>query len=164
MDKRDLVGQLETALRDLARQARQASIDAATEARDGVTSAERRKDARGMLEYGGLARGQKKRAERAERELETLLDLETRRLGRGDRIGVGAVVEVEDDDTGEGRTFFLAPAGAGIRLTGPGGDGDLTVVTPGSPIGRAVLGKRVGDVCDVTVRGDVREWTITWVE
>src|SRR5436309_425293 len=28
-------------------------------------------------------------------------------------IRVGAIVEVEDADTGEGRTFFLAPVGAG---------------------------------------------------
>jgi transcription elongation GreA/GreB family factor len=37
------------------------------------------------------------------------------------------------------------------------------VVTPASPIGKAVLGKRTGDVVDVTVEGDVREWAITFV-
>jgi len=78
-------------------------------------------------------------------------------------IGVGAIVEIEDADTGEGRTFFLAPVGAGITLTGPGGDGHLSVVTPVSPIGRAVLGKKSGDVVDITVDGDIREWSITYV-
>ena len=78
-------------------------------------------------------------------------------------IGVGAIVEVEDADSGEGRTFFLAPVGAGITLTGPGGDGHLSVVTPASPIGRAVLGRRNGDVVDITVDGDLREWAITYV-
>ncbi|MBA3821161.1 MAG: GreA/GreB family elongation factor, partial [Deltaproteobacteria bacterium] len=39
----------------------------------------------------------------------------------------------------------------------------LSVVTPASPIGRAVLGKRTGAVVDVTVDGDVREWQITFV-
>ncbi len=68
-----------------------------------------------------------------------------------------------DADSGEGRTFFLAPVGAGATLTGPGGDGFLSVVTPVSPIGRAVLGRKVGDVVDVTVDGDPREWTITWL-
>jgi transcription elongation GreA/GreB family factor len=78
-------------------------------------------------------------------------------------IGLGAIVEIEDEETGEGRTFFLAPVGAGVTLTGPGGDGVLSVVTPASPIGRAVIGKRVGDVVDVTVDGSVREWQISFV-
>jgi transcription elongation GreA/GreB family factor len=71
------------------------------------------------------------------------------------------VVEVEDDQ--QGRTFFLAPGGAGIELVGPGGDGFLSVVTPQSPVGRAVLGRRVGDTIEVTVQGEPREWTITYV-
>ncbi|MEJ7602197.1 MAG: hypothetical protein WKG01_30145 [Kofleriaceae bacterium] len=75
------------------------------------------------------------------------------------RIAVGAIVEIEDADTGEGRTF-LAPVGAGITLTGPGGD--TSVVTPVSPIG-AVLGRITGEVVDVTVEGDIREWQITYV-
>jgi transcription elongation GreA/GreB family factor len=50
---------------------------------------------------------------------------------------------VEDGD--EGRTIFLAPAGAGIELTMPDGDGFVTVVTPASPLGKAVLGRRVGE-------------------
>ena len=61
------------------------------------------------------------------------------------RVALGAIVEIEDEATGEGRTFFLAPVGGGISLTGPGGDGVLSVVTPVSPIGRAVLGKKLGD-------------------
>ena len=73
------------------------------------------------------------------------------------------MVEIEDAEGGEGRTFFLAPAGAGVSLTGPGGDGFLSVVTPSSPIGRAVLGRKVGETIDVTVDGELREWTITFV-
>ena len=60
-------------------------------------------------------------------------------------------------------TFPLAPAGAGATLTGPGGDGLLSVVTPSSPVGKAVRRRRVGDVVSVRVHGEVREWTITWV-
>jgi transcription elongation GreA/GreB family factor len=71
-------------------------------------------------------------------------------------------VEVEDEALG--RTFFLAPVGAGIALSGPGGDGFLSVVTPVSPIGKAVLGHRVGDSVEVIVDGETREWTITFVE
>jgi transcription elongation GreA/GreB family factor len=62
-----------------------------------------------------------------------------------------------------GRTFFLAPAGAGIELTVPGGDGYLSVITPQSPFGRAVIGGVVGDVVEVKVGGELREWTISFI-
>ena len=48
-------------------------------------------------------------------------------------------------------------------MTGPGGDGFFTVVTPASPIGSAVLGKREGESASARIRGEIREWTVTWV-
>jgi len=164
MDKRNLVAQLEGRLRESARTAHEASVAAAEAARHGATSKDKRDDGRVALENAGLAKGQRQRAERAYREIAELGNLSVRPIGRGDRIDVGSVVEIEDEETGEGRTFFLAPVGAGVTLTGPGGDGVLTVVTPSSPIGRAVLGRRVGDVIDVTIKGEPREWTITRAE
>ena len=56
-----------------------------------------------------------------------------------------------------------APTGAGVTLAGPGGDGFLSVVTPASPIGRAVIGRRQGDTVDVVIDGRERAWTIVWV-
>ncbi len=153
MDKRTLVAQLEDKLREIARTAHGASVAAAEEAREGATSKERRADARVALEYASLAKGQGRRAERAFHELATLSAFRAESLPRGAAIAVGAVVEVDDEETGEGRTFFLAPVGAGMTLTGPGGDGFLTVVTPNSPIGRAVLGRRTGDVVERDRRG-----------
>jgi transcription elongation GreA/GreB family factor len=58
---------------------------------------------------------------------------------------------------------FLAPVGAGIELTMPDGDGFVTVVTPASPLGKAILGRRVGDTVEVVVKGEPREWTVTFV-
>lgn len=163
MDKRFLVDQLTNHLRASAQVALAASASAAVEAREGATPAEKREDARAALEYGSLAGAQSQRARRAIGEADALSSFRPDSLKPNAPVAVGAVVEVEDADTGEGRTFFLAPVGAGITLTGPGGDGYLSVVTPASPIGRAVLGRRVGDTIDVTVAGDVREWTITFV-
>jgi transcription elongation GreA/GreB family factor len=163
MDKRFLVDQLITCLQSSAQVAMSASRSAAVEARDGATPAEKREDAKTALEYGALARAQSQRARRTQGEADALASFRPAPLKSSSPIALGAVVEVEDADSGEGRTFFLAPVGAGVTLTGPGGDGDLSVVTPASPIGRAVLGRRAGDTVDVTVAGEVREWTITFV-
>ena len=161
MDKRWLVEQLADRLRQSAAVARRESEAAATEAREGATASERKEDARVLLEYGSLAKGQNRRAERALSDLATIESFHPAPVRPSGPVAMGAVVEVEDGE--EGRTFFLAPAGAGMELTGPGGDGFLSVVTAASPIGRAVLGRRVGDSFEVVVEGNAREWTITWV-
>jgi len=161
MDKRFLIEQLSEKLRESATVARKAGQAAADEARDGATAAEKRENARVAQEFAGLARGQAARASRTQLEISTLETFRPGPLPAGARIALGAIVEVEEDE-GTGRTFFLAPVGAGVELTGPGGDGFLSVVTPLSPVGKAVLGRRVGETVEVTVQGEPREWTITY--
>jgi transcription elongation GreA/GreB family factor len=161
MDKRFLVEQLMERLRESATVARRAGQAAADVAREGATPAEKREDARVALEFGSLAKGQSERAKRVAAEISKLDVFRPGALPPRAPITVGAIVEVEDEALG--RTFFLAPVGAGIELTGPGGDGFLSVVTPMSPVGRAVIGKRVGDTVEVTVENEPREWTITYV-
>ena len=166
IDKSFLVDQLVTQLRESAAVARKAGQAAEEEARSGATPAEKRENARVAMEFAGLARGQKERAGRAAAELSTLETFRPRQLPAGGPIAVGAIVEVEGEieNGSQGRTFFLAPVGAGVELSGPGGDGFLSVVTPVSPIGKAVMGRRVGDTVEVMVQGEPREWTITYVE
>ncbi len=171
MDKQFLVEQLTSRLRESAAVARKAGQAAEEEARDGATASEKRENARVQMEYSGLARGQKDRANRTVVELATLETFRPpARLPARGPVSLGAIVEVEMESEGDdahgsqGRTFFLAPVGAGIELTGPGGDGFLSVVTPVSPVGKAVMGKRVGDTIEVEVKGEPREWTITFVE
>ena len=72
-------------------------------------------------------------------------------------------VSVDGERGTEERTYILLPVGAGTELTGPGGDGFLSVITPASPVGRALLGKRAGDVIDVTIGREIREWTLVEV-
>jgi transcription elongation GreA/GreB family factor len=163
VDKTQLLAQLADRLRESAVIAERAGAEAAEMAREGATPAERRDDARVALEYGGMAKGQARRAARARSELNQLAAFATRALPRGGRIELGSIVEVEAED-GQGRTFLLAPVGAGIELVMPGGDGFLSVVTPSSPLGRAVLGRRVGDIVEVVIEGDSRDWTIAFAE
>jgi len=163
MEKQQLVDQLIKQLESSARAALSARDAAAAEAREGATPDEKREDARAAHQLASLGRTSQGRAKQALADADALARFRPARLPDRAPISLGAIVEIEDADSGEGRTFFLAPVGAGMTLTGPGGDGHLSVVTPVSPIGRAVIGKRTGEVVDVTVDGDVREWQITYV-
>lgn len=154
MDKTFLVEQLRQALQTSARVAVQATEGAAIGAQTAAGTDNR-------LRNANLARAQAVRAERTYQEVAALDSFRPQPFPRGSRIALGAIVEVEDD--AQGRTFFLAPVGAGTDLTGPGGDGFLSVVTPQSPIGKAVLGRRAGDAVEVELKGEPREWVISYV-
>jgi transcription elongation GreA/GreB family factor len=159
MDKQFMVDQLATRLRESAQVARREQEAATLEAREGATPDEKRADARVALEFSNLAHAQGKRASAALDELAVIEAF--RPPANASRITLGTILEVEDGD--EGRTIFLAPVGAGIELTMPDGDGFVTVVTPASPLGRAIMGRSVGDTVEVTVKGEEREWTVTFV-
>jgi transcription elongation GreA/GreB family factor len=162
MDKQFMIDQLAARIRESAQVAMREHEAAAEEARDGATPAEKREDARTAVEFSSLARAQGKRADTALADLATI---EAMRLpnvsAEKPRVAVGTIIEVEDGD--EGRTIFLAPVGAGIELTMPDGDGFVTVVTPMSPLGKAILGRFVGDTVEIEVKGEAREWTVTFV-
>ena len=162
MDKQALVDQLIEKLRASARIADTESDAAAIEARDGATPGERVENSRTALEFSRIARAQALRARELRAAIEALSNFRPRPLAPSARVELGALVEVEDE-AGGGQTLFLAPVGAGEELIGPGGDGFFTVVTPKSPIGSAVLGKREGEAASARIRGELREWTVVWV-
>lgn len=149
MDKRFLTEQLGARLREAVQIAHKTQRDASQDARSGADRAV------------NLAKGQALRNERVRAELDALDGFAPQPMGKGSKVGLGALVEIENDESG--RTLFIAPVGAGLELTGPDGDGFFSVVTPASPIGRAVMGKRVGESFEVTLKGDIQEYEITWV-
>lgn len=157
-----MLEQLATRIRESVQVAMREHEAAAAEARDGASPDEKRADSRVAIEFSNLAHAQGRRASAA---LDDLAVLEAFRLPKlaadKPRISMGTIIEVEDGD--EGRTIFLAPVGAGMELTMPDGDGFVTVVTPASPLGKAILGRTVGDTVEVEARGEPREWTVTFV-
>lgn len=168
LDVNSLVDQLIQHYTEQLASAREQELDAREAARSVATAAEKREDARTTLEYGSMATGQARRVQRIEAELEQLYAFKRQPNGpfsRKSAIAPGAIVDLatEDDDGASERTFVVLPVGAGTELTGPGGDGLISVLTPSSPIGKALLGKCVGDGVDVLVRGTWRSWTIEHV-
>ena len=162
LDKHQLLAQLLERLHASDRLALRATEDAREAARSLATESEKREDGRAAIEYGSLATGQAGRARRVQEELKALEDFGAAPIPRARVVGLGAVVDVstEDDDGFQERTFFVLPAGAGAELTGPGGDGFLSVITPASPVGRALMGRRAGDTVEVTLQGRVADWTV----
>ena len=148
MDKTFLVEQLSKKLRALADQTVRTAEETRVEAKTGANRAV------------NLAKGIGQREAAALADLDALELFRARPLAKGEKIGLGAVVEIENEDGG--RTLFLAPVGAGVELLGPGGDGFFQVVTPASPVGKAIFGKKVGDPIEFTVRGEISEWTISY--
>lgn len=135
-----------------------ATLERAHEAtRAGATHEEAKpendKDTR-ALEQSYLARGQAMRIEELRAGLADVASLPLRPLAAGAPIALGALVEAEEE--GAPLVLFVAPHGGGTKLAG----GRVQVVTPRSPLGRALLGKTDGDSCELQLEGRTREIVI----
>lgn len=136
-----------------ARAAHAAAVEGATH---GEARAENDKDTRG-LEQSYLARGQAQRVEELVTALAAIETMAWRDFSGGEVIDLGALVTAEED--GAEQRFLLAPRGGGITLPGA-----VQVVTPRSPLGRALVKARAGDTVEVQRPGGVRDLTIVAVE
>jgi transcription elongation GreA/GreB family factor len=151
--KVELLAALDEALA-AARRAHQAAVEGATH---GEAKPENDKDTRG-LEQSYLARGQALRIEALEAELADTQALALKDFGPTAPISVGALVTVEDE--GLVRRYFVAPHGGGLKLL----RGTVQVVTPRSPVGQALVGRRRDDECEVLLQGKRRSVVVTGVE
>lgn len=151
------------AVRDALREALASALEvmarAAQQTREGATHEESRaegdKDMR-STEQSYLARGQAMRAEELAEQLARVELLALPALRADDPIVAGALVRVRVDDAR--RVFFVVPYGGGTELEV--GGTRVVVVTPASPVGSALCGRRAGDEFELGARGSVREWEI----
>ncbi len=146
-----LVAALERALATMVR--------AAESAREGAVHEENRaegdKDMR-ATEQSYLARGQAMRVEDLAEQLQRFVATPLVAFGPDDVIAPGALVRARVD--GVPRVVFVAAQGGGETLDVDGVS--VTVVTPASPVGRALVGLRMGDSVELPGRDGVREWEI----
>jgi transcription elongation GreA/GreB family factor len=129
---------------------------------EGATHEESRpendKDTR-AVEQSYLARGQAERVRALQDDLQKLAHLSLRPLSSDSTVVLGALITVESaQGDGEPQLYFLVPAGAGETLTAQGLT--IKVVTPGSPLGRSLLGGTVGDEISVRSPMGPRELSI----
>ena len=72
--------------------------------------------------------------------------LTLQRFEDGARIRLSALVTLEAED-GETRTLFIGPQEGGLKFKPDGVE--VLVITPGSPLGKDLIGKCVGDVANI---------------
>jgi transcription elongation GreA/GreB family factor len=73
--------------------------------------------------------------------VEAFEKLPLRNFAPGEAIDLGALVELEAD--GAVSSFFLGPKGGGLEVEHAGTE--ITVITPQSPLGEGLMGKKRGD-------------------
>ena len=143
--KAELIAQLEESLAS----ARAAHASASEGSTHEEARAENDKDTRG-LEQSYLARGQAQRVAELEAAVGDVTALALRTFTASSVVALSALVTTDDD-----QQFFIAPAGGGCVLAG-----GVQVVTPSSPLGRALLGKRIDDEVELQLPGKLRTFAI----
>ena len=141
MDKATLLTRIVAALEtdmEVLRRAAQTAYEAAT-AEENI--AENKYDTLG-LEASYLATGQARRTAEIRQALLTYQQLLLREYDPVRGVQVSNLVTLEDE-RGEQRVLFLGPEAAGLKI----GEGEelVTVITPRSPLGQQLVGKKVDD-------------------
>jgi len=140
MNKRALIKKIIADLEGKLALYAKAARTARDEATDDESKAEDKYDTRG-LEASYLARGQSMHAAETEQALEQFQRLAVRAFKPKEPIDVGALVEMEGKD---GRTFyFIGPCAGGTEIVHE--KKELLVITPQSPLGQQLAGKKQGD-------------------
>ena len=152
---RDLLAQELAAQRDKVAQAQRTSAQGVTHE---DARAEGDKDMR-ATEASYIARGQAMRVEALEADYGRVLTMPVRAFAPDAPIALGALVTVQGERE---QRMFLAPAGGGAALSLAGES--IQVVTPVSPLGRALLGRCTGDAVEVVRAGTTTELEIVAVE
>jgi transcription elongation GreA/GreB family factor len=88
--------------------------------------------------------------------------LAPRAYGPDDAVGLGALVRTELEG-GEARTFFLLDVAGGTELDLGAGQAPVWVVSPSSPVGRALVGRFVDDEVVIQRAGAARTYDVVAV-
>ncbi len=157
MDKRQVIAAVVASLE--AEVGRLATAARAThaEATDAENKAENKYDTRG-LEASYLAHGQSVAARELAQALAQYAALAVRDFAAADPVSLGALVTVATPAT----SMYLIGPGAGgteVRV----GDQPVVVLTPQSPLGRQLLGRRQGDAIRADLAGRPATLTIVSV-
>jgi transcription elongation GreA/GreB family factor len=132
-----------------------AALATHAEATHEENKAEDKYDTRG-LEASYLAHGQSRAAEEAANAVAQFQSLVLRDFATGEAIALGALVRLDD-----GARYFIGPKSGGTEVESDGAT--VMVITPSSPLGRQLVGRRQGDKITLALGGKSSERTISAV-
>lgn len=102
------------------------------------------------------------RAKQAEEYADLARRLREMDLSSARKAREGALLHLREEGRDETLRFFLAPGGMGVRLDA--GPFPVEVVSPDSPLGRALIGKRPASRVSVNLPAGSRHYHILTVE
>ncbi|MCE9616034.1 MAG: GreA/GreB family elongation factor [Lentisphaerae bacterium] len=158
MRKADLLKHITEDLQARARVLVEAARSSHAEATDESTRSENKYDTRG-LEAGYLAEGQARQARELADAIALFESLEPQDFTAQDPIDLTAVVRLEAG--GVPATYFIGPKSGGLEVAFEGGM--LMVITPASPLGKALMGRQVGDTWTAKMGGVMTTYRIVSV-
>ena len=123
------------------------------------SKAENKYDTRG-LEASYLARGQSKQAAEIQSAIADFEKLPFKKFGADEPIGLGALVELEHG--GEKTLYFIGPRAGGTEVLHD--KREILVITPQSPLGEQLMGKKNGDQPQLNFGGVKQPGRIVRVE
>jgi len=149
-----IIAKLDAELELYAKSARAAHEEATHE----QSKAENKYDTRG-LEASYLAHGQSRQAAETLQARSEFAALQARDFVAGDPIDVGAVVELEEADSSA--LYFIGPRAGGTEIVHQ--KKTVLVITPQSPLGSQLLGRKQGERLSVEIGGARRDYRIARV-
>ena len=139
MKKTQLIRQIITSLTESLEVLEKAARASHEEATHESSKAESKYDTRG-LEAAYLAGGQARQAKEILDSIKVYGALATRDFASGEPIEITALVELDTDGTP--MTYFIGPKNGGLEIKHRGKE--ITVITPQSPLGQNLMGRRAG--------------------
>jgi len=119
------------------------------------SKADNKYDTRG-LEASYLARGQSRQAKEILEAIKSYEALPTRGFVPGEPIALTALVRMEANDTRS--TYFIGPTSGGLEIEHHGEE--IMVITPQSPLGQNLMGKKEGQQWKAALGGSMVKYRI----
>jgi len=140
MNKAQLLKQIVTVLGERLSMLEKAARASHAEATHESSKAENKYDTRG-LEAAYLAGGQARQAKEILDSLKVYESLVAKDFARGEPVDLTALVELDSD--GARNVYFIGPRHGGLEVEFQGKE--ITVITPQSPLGQSLMGKKAGE-------------------
>ena len=157
-DKQQILEKIRIKIAREAESLTKGALHAHRYATDSESKAEGKYDTRG-LEASYLAEGQAKLAAESNLALSIYNALIPREFAVGDTIALTAIVELECD--GERSHYFIGPKNGGITIEHNGQS--VVIITPTSPLGQMLIGKKAGDWFEMKIGAAIREYEVVLV-